>query len=76
MYEEGLDIKDIITIAIGVVSIVVPTYLFLISSPEEIRNQAIIVFTGIMIVLLLGVPIFYFYNLISTHQSRLRVRSK
>ena len=57
-----LGIKEIITITIGVISLIIPSYFFFITSREELRNQAIIVFIGILIFLIIGMTVIYAYT--------------
>lgn len=62
MNEKSIDIKDIITILIGIISIIIPSYFLFMTSPDEIKNQMIIVFTSIIIILIIGTVISYIYN--------------
>ncbi len=57
-----LEIKDIITLFIGIISIVIPSYIFFVTSPNEIKTPAIIVFIGIVIFIMIAIPIFYIYK--------------
>ena len=62
MRTTNINLKEFITLAIALISIIIPLYFFYITSPDEIRNQAVIVFIGISIVLLISIPIIYFYS--------------
>ncbi len=53
---------EIILIILQIIAILIPTYFFFITSPEEIKNQTIIIFIGTAIILFIGTAIFYFYS--------------
>jgi len=53
---------DIITIVIGIITIIIPSYFFFVTSSEEIKDQTIIIFIGVLVILIIGTIISYIYN--------------
>lgn len=60
--DKQLGVKDLITIAISLIALLVPFYFFIVTSPEEIRIQTYIIFIGTLIVLIISVFIIYIYS--------------
>ncbi|HLC31732.1 MAG TPA: hypothetical protein VJK51_03615 [Candidatus Nanoarchaeia archaeon] len=54
MTQTQLEVKDVISIFLGLIAVVIPVFFFFISSPEEITFQTILIFGLISVLLLVG----------------------
>ena len=56
------DIKDTITIIISLISIIIPSIFFILTSSEEIKTQTYLIFIGILSILIISIFIIYIYS--------------
>ena len=58
----SIKIKEIIALSIGIASLIIPSYFFYITSSDKVKNQSLIIFIGILIILMIGIIVVYFIS--------------
>ncbi|MBS3091961.1 hypothetical protein J4466_00930 [Candidatus Pacearchaeota archaeon] len=62
MNYNNTDLRDIVSLALAFISVVIPTIFFIISSPDKITNQTLIIFGIIVLSIIIGSFLTYLYS--------------
>ena len=57
-----IEIKDLITICISLITLIIPLMILFVNPPEKISPQTYVVFIGIILLILIGVYSIYIYS--------------
>lgn len=62
MAENNIEIKDIATLSIAIIALVIPTIFFFVQSPNNVSTSSYIIFGIIILFIIISSFLFYFFN--------------